>query len=248
MSHHVVAYQSNGGNAAYAQIDAVGGDIYQITDNNFIFPSDTIIYAAYVQGVDIDHARLNVPQLNQVFLPQLRPINPQSTIQSLPGLHVFYPRGLTVKGQQEVGIDGFNAGTTDTVNAFLFISDEALTPLPSGGTYKLRGKSTTTVTANKWTQLTTTWDTSLASGTYAVTGLTVHSSNGLVARLVLPQQVKRPGSLMISAIGNQQPRFFAEPNLGEWCRFPAYSLPTVEVFCLAADSSFDIFLEVVKVG
>ena len=122
-------------------------------------------------------------------------------------------------------------------------------PAPPGPIYSLFGTASTTLTVDNWSELTDlTWTNSLPQGTYSVVGLSVYSATAIAARLIIQNQVPRPGIVASDTFATVQSPMFSYGELGEWGRFESFVMPQVEVLATTADTAQTVVLQVIRVG
>ena len=102
---------------------------------------------------------------------------------------------------------------------------------------------------DNWSELTDlTWTNSLPQGTYSVCGLSVYSATAIAARLIIQNQVPRPGIVASADVTTTQEPMFSYGEMGEYGRFESFVMPQVEVLAHTADTAQSVVLQVIRVG
>lgn len=221
------------------------------SDTSFFVPAGTRIIAAYVgsaAGV-MTQARINSPGFLRQSYPQVRPLGAALLPGSDPNVAVFADRPPLYASSDLMGVDAESTGTTQ-VSAIIFAADK-VEPIPQGESFWIRSSWTTTaVTANAWSTLVGTGVLlpQLPDGVYAVIGLEHISAAGIAARLILPGQTLRPGTISGNAATNRTARAFYEGELGLMGTYQAFAPPSIEVFCTGADTVHTVALRLIKIA
>ena len=158
---------------------------------------------------------------------------------------------------EPVGLDAATAsvGGENLVAALWFM--DKLEPVPAGETFWLRFTSATALSALAWKVITPSFDQAFPAGTYAVVGLEFTSPGAVVARLVFPGSVLRPGvvaqpgTLAGATVGAARThRYFYDGTLGVFGTFQTSAPPSVEVFSINADAAAtqEGYLRVIRIG
>lgn len=119
---------------------------------------------------------------------------------------------------------------------FVLFADKVPTPLV-GKSFTCRATVANALVAGTWTPNTLVFDDQLPRGRYAVVGLRGISTSQICARLLIPGQPFRPGSmsgLLVTDIGHDMFRY---GNLGSWGEFEDVDNLTVETLANLADTA-----------
>lgn len=249
--HHTIAW-SNTSVSNTAEVDltpVTDAVIPQSASAHFLPQFDTPLVYIGAASVNLQRARLSTPTLNLVTTPFIRPINQALTFGMPQRVWDLSTSPLTLKGLEEVTLlVTQTGGAAQQVVASAGLMYQNI-PAPVGNQWCLRGTSSTTTVANAWTQITMTWNNSLPTGTFGIVGMQASSTTMIAARLICENQVPRPGVMGLQGLGNDTHELFrggGAENLGLWGKFHNYNMPLVEVLCTAADASFEIYLDVVR--
>lgn len=248
---HLLANTILIGQTVDTDVTPVTDSVFLIQNSHFVPQADCYVQMATAGSATLNRTRIITASLRIPSTPWLRPILEAAIPPNNPRLCDYRAGPLLLKALEEIEVAGTSGLASGTERFFsgLWVSDTlALQPIPAGNIVTMRGTSTTTVTANAWTQLTTTWQDTLPFGTYAIVGLTHQSANAQLARLVINGQLWRPGSLSVTALGNAGNRAFLKGGMGVWGTFRSVAMPIVEVLANAADASHEVYLDFIRTG
>lgn len=246
--HHVVAYH-NAALAAVADTDcnAITDLIIPVQNNHFLFQQDMYVQLGVSISATMQRAKLNAADLRQVTNPYLVPVNQAALPANNPNMADYRLNPLKLSKLEEVGL--LQTGTSAGEDAYgvLFVSPSpTIDAVPAGQTFSFRFTSTTAAVKAVWTALSATFQDTLPGGNYGVVGFEIQSTNMIAGRMILPNQMYRPGALGITSLANRGHEAFYKGRLGLWGRFTSTYLPVFEVLCNAADASFEGYIEIVR--
>lgn len=254
MFHCAAFFASLTISAVYQQLLAVAdGGLTRNSANLYIAPSNVVVLAAHVQGVTTSRAQIQAPSLRNIAYPEIYPVV-QSIRTALPdnaGYRIYKDRGPRLMLNEAFAVYCSENGTgASPTNAMLLLGDR-LIPAPQGPIITLVATTTIVLVDANWTLGTMAFETQLASGDYAVVGMSVIMDNANYARLLFPGATNmRPGCPVFDVYGDKDwIDAFRVGNFGLWGQFPFNNPPQIEVFGAAAGSTpGTILLDVVKVG
>jgi hypothetical protein len=243
--HLLPFYLATGSTTFPTTITGLTGDIIPINANtNYTYRNDLFVLAANCFGTNAKRSQISSPSINTVTPVQVFGVVTGATMVDTPSVSYFLSGPVRLPAVEEFKLQGNNSSGTTSLYGFMVVSDTVPVPQAAPGPYYvLHGSSTTTLSANTWTQLVMTWDQSISAKTeYYVVGMQSISSNGYLTRIWGPSQTFRPGCLAMSAFGQKSDPIFATPSLGNYFRFHPYSMPNVEHFSLGTEAQTDVFL------
>lgn len=235
---------------------AVDTDVTPVTDNviliqnsHWVFQNDMYLLAAAAMEATPARVRIVTPSLRIPSTPWLRPLITGAVAPNMPVLPDYRGNPLLLKALEETQILATSAIAMGNENftSLLFVGD-GVTPPPAGNIVTMRGTSTTAAVANKWSQITVTWQDTLPFGSYGIVGFQHQSTNAQAARLIINGQQWRPGALSVTALGNYSHPMFLKGGLGLWGTFRSVAMPLVEVLANAADATHELYLEFVRLS
>lgn len=245
---HLSAYTVALGATADTDVPVISDDVLPIT-NGHIFPSESLkLFQAYFSGVTVLRARLATPKFRQYGYSYIEPVNAALLPPNLPPLADYWDDPFTLEKEEELAIQATDSAVGPNNAYGLVWLGKGTTPAPLGDTYTIRGVPTGTAVASAWTTLTTAFDINLPQGVYAVVGARMESTNGIAFRLIFENQFYRPGWIMSASSGLNAYYRELRRRTGVWGYFRTNSLPRIQVLCNAADTTFVMYLDVIRVG
>lgn len=201
--------------------------------------------------------------LVQVYQPSMD-VTP-ANIHPLNVLPLPSPVGFYAGGEHAPRLragEAFSARATGMMDTVLVAwVGERGDPPPAGEAFLLRFAATVNVVEGAWARGSMTWqipspqgafDGFLPTGRYHVLGMSVWSStiNLYAARLVLPNQVHRPGAVVLLDGKRIPPPFQMDGSFGVWGWFEQEQPPQIEVFGTAPSGAVTLsgYVRVVRAG
>lgn len=134
---------------------------------------------------------------------------------------------------------------------------DKMEPIPAGDSYWVAFSVDVDVTAKTWSSAKTFTfldQTTLPAGRYAILGMQIYPADSdnpakaLVGRLVIPNEVMRPGALVLPSASARVPPMAYDGSLGVWGRFNAQQPLSMEILGAAttSDSKYYGYLHVVQ--
>lgn len=253
MPYHVAAYFESIDNTADTDINALGDGVLSIRSNQFVFPDKTQLLWAAAMSATLSRARLSQATFNVITRPYIRPIEQAAVPGDNPHFADYHSEPFEINPDEQLAIEATSgiAMGSENFTALIGIARGPLQPIPSGPIWTLRGTATTTLTANAWSDLTVTWNNQLPGRNFAVVGLQVQSTGCQAARLSFPEsgQVWRPGCIGMTSLANEVPSLFRKGNLGfVWGTFNGFAMPNVQVLSNSADTSEEIYMDIMPIS
>lgn len=225
-------------------------DSYFTIQNGHFLPQRviSIIYAA-AMGTLLTRSRISTPTLAVITSPFIRDISPALNVGNPQILANYSQDPLQVNPLEEVVMFQVDSAVTSESNAGVIGWLIQQSPQPAGNVYTIRGTAAATLVAGAWTNVgTITWQNQLPTGLYAVVGAVFFSAGCIAGRLILENVPYRPGGLGITSITGRTDPLFRFGNLGTWGQFHNYAMPQVEIASGSADTTEEIYLDLVKIG
>lgn len=227
----------------------VQDDIMSIINNHFQPQTDVQLVAAMALGTTLLRSRIVTPTLRQVSSPYIRPVNHANLPITLPGVADYRHNTLTLKALEEIQVLTTQSAAGPTVvNVGLLVADQPVTPAPNGNIVTMRGTGATTVTANAWTSCPITWADTLPAGRYACVGLQAAGATAILSRMVFNGQFFRPGCLAQTNVWDNGHPMFRMGNIGVFGYFDSTRMPTIQFLCDSADTSQEVYMDIVRIG
>jgi len=246
--HHTALYTASVASTAETDLAAAPDGILSIQNGHFLPQRNFQLWYAGAAGGILSRARVVTPSARQITTPFIRPVSVGADFGMPQRVDVMEAGPLDLKQGEEIAVFVTNTAVAATrTNAVLGLGIGAKTPV-AGQQFTLRGTSTTAATAAAWSLLSVTWQDVLPQGVYAVTGAEFVSATQICGRLIFEGSPWRPGAPGITGVGNAADPLFRYGGLGMWGQFTNYAYPNVEVACVAADASHEVYLDLVKIG
>ncbi len=247
--HHMLAWRESVAQDAEADIAPVTDGIWTIQTTHFLPQSDWFLQAIYEGSADPVRARLRTPSFRQITTPFIRPIGTAIVPTDDPNVADYRSNPLRFRGLEEIEfLAEHTAVGAAVVVGVAAVSRGALLNMPQGDVYTLRATSTTTLTAGAWTQAAQTFQDTLPQGIFSVVGGWIQGATAIAFRLIFEDQIDRPGGLGAAALGSRAAPLFRMGGLGIWGRFNSNRMPNVEILANAADTSAELYLDIIRVG
>lgn len=243
---HCIAFSASIAQNSVLQVDAIQDDVFTINSGRFLTQGNYSAYWGFGNSANLERARIAMPSFNPIAYPWLRHTNRPAVGIPQPNVTNYVRQPLRLPAKEYLAAQALQSGAGAEQVTIVLGVGTALQPNVPGDIFTIRGSSTTAVTANAWTSITTTWENDLEGGMYQVVGMRHVSANAHAARLISQYQVERPGTVSVRANSWRQDPIFEPGVLGKYVDFESDSFPTIQVLAGAADASHEIFLSVVK--
>lgn len=243
---HVGAFTGSITNGALTQVNSLNDQILTIMNNQFLLSQDYQLLWAAALGTDLQRARWNQPSMRKIQLPYVRPIIGDSSVPNDPNIADYSDRSFRLRSKEFFSVDAIQDSAGAQQATVVFGISPGLRSAPPGNIYTLYGTGSTTLTANEWTDVPITWENDLEGGHYAIVGGVVVSATGIAYRWIHQSQPLRPGGLCVGDNNERTADLFQRDTLGTWLEFESDVLPNLQVLSSAADTSQEIYLNVVQ--
>jgi hypothetical protein len=247
--HHVSANYGTVAQTAEIDLPAITDSYFTIQNSHFLPQRTSKILFAASMGTLLTRSRISTPTLAVITTPYIRDISPALNAGN-PQIFCNYSQDpLQVNPLEEVVVYHVDSAATSESNCSILGWDMGAAPQPAGTVFTIRGTGAGTLAAGAWTNCgTITWQNQLPTGLYAIVGAVFQSAGCIAGRLVLENTPWRPGGLGIVTITNRTDPLFRMGNLGIWGQFHNYAMPQVEFLSSSADTTEEIYLDLMKIG
>ncbi len=257
MSTHLSAWFQSVDQAALGRINFVqDGILTPSGTQRFLVPSDyRWLHWIAALGLNITRAQLVTPSLdvrrmNLEIIPRVEGAV-AFELTSLQAMQL--PRPLELRASEtmeaQTGEDGAGATAQYMIAA---LGPQSLPAMPAGEIRMVRATGTTTLTANVWTTVPLTLDTSLEPGRYRLVHFVPNSATGICARAIITGQNYRPGMPCTPGAEDVAMDFNQESmeklgfyDMGE---FTHINVPSMQFLASAADTAERVFLYIIRTG
>jgi hypothetical protein len=202
----------------------------------------------FALGATISQAQVTSPSLRRGLLFDVAPINIGAEPVNRPYMHDLFRNPIPLvpsEGLQVRVAEGAAGAERETVLAWL--QSEFEEPA-SGEIMTVRATSTTTLTADVWSLCNLTLSQQLEAGRYQIVGMKATSAGAVAARLVLPGSEFRPGVIAGDSLGDVSIVNQRYGNHGVFGEFEHTFVPAVEFLSGSADTTEEVYLDIIKVA
>jgi len=246
--HHTLCNFVALANVADTNVPPIQDGIMAIANNHWLPQRDyDLIYAA-TMAVTLDRTRLVSPTNRQITIPFVRPTIAALSPPTDPNVADYRKNPFRLRALEEFAFESTDTAAGPNNHYVVSGLQTAFEPMPVGNVFTLRGTSTTAAVAATWTQITVTWADILPAGTYAIVGLDVVSATPVAARLILENQIERPGAIGNALVGSRNHEMFYKGGLGVWGRFKSTRMPIVEIVNDGVIAVHTVYLDMIRVA
>jgi hypothetical protein len=248
---HLSAFQASIANGSVLiQINAEPDAILPASGLGLLSSGLTHLHAIGFVGATLVRGQFQAPSLRDYGNLDVEPINLGTTWESPPRLRDFSMRPIPLAQSEEWDMFAANSGAGNaTENGFLWSSDRRLDPFPPKKIVQVRWTAAATLTANTWSLIQLTLSQPLYPGMYALVGSHMKSATALAHRFVPagnPQGAAwRPGGMSVQAVDSLDHPGQRQGLWGKWLDFTNTTVPQMEVFATAADTSEEGIIDLV---
>lgn len=256
MATHMAAWFENIDQATLGRINTVQDDVLTPSGTDrFLVPREyNHIHWAFATGAAISGARIVTPSL-EVSKSDLD-INPfqdgsDKLDRNFPPLWI--PRRfIELDPSESIEVQTSEDGATTTQQAFVVLGTAENAPMPTGNIRSIRLTGTTTLTADQWTSVILTPESSLEAGRYTMVHFMPFGVNVVAARWLPQGGGFRPGMWGSAAASPAQ--FKWDPSLWHmlgWfamLEFTHIDLPQIQYFATEADTAQTVQMYAIRTG
>lgn len=257
MPTHMLAFFETIDQVALGRINTVQDDVLTPSgDDRFLVPAlYNWIHWGFATGANLSQARIVTPRLEtQKSDLDIIPHGDGSDLLLKASPSIWIPPRfieLDVSEGLEVQTSEDGAGATSQ-QAFIVLGTQQNEPMPAGDIRSIRLSGTTTLTADQWTSVTLTPESTLEAGTYMMVHFMAHGVSALAARWLPNGGGFRPG--MFASSGASPAQFDWNASLWKdlgWfsmLEFTHVTLPQIQYFATAADTVQTVQMWAVRTG
>lgn len=197
-------------------------------------------------GDNITQAQLSSPSLRRLANIDVEPYDDLAEPGSPPNLYDIFSSPRPLDPTEQLNAKVINSASEYSTCLVWFVSGP-MAPV-TGPIFTVRCTNSTALTAYAWTNKPLTFSQTLPMGRYQVVGMRARSDGLLAARLVMTGYSWRPGCIGHDAVVDQDNDVFRGGRLGVWGEFEHDTPPTVDFLSVSADSSQEVYLDLIKVA
>jgi len=262
MAFHTVVFTSsttNSGATTFVQLNFKADVIVPTLNNGLQVPKQLNRFGFIgALGTSLTNVRAQTPAFLPFPWPSFAPTNRGTGFESPPRMTDLFKNPLPMNPTDELDIYiAQNSGGAETEYAFVSLTDGMLAPAPVGRFFTVHASGTTTVTAGAFTSCQLTFDQAIPAGLYAVIGARAYSATGLAFRLAPAMEpLWRPGGLATKAYDQMDPPaqrgYIYDGQVvapwGVWMTFYQNVPPQLDIFCTAADTAQEAWLDLIQLN
>jgi len=248
---HLSAFQSSIANGSVLiQIAEIPDAILPASGSGLLSAGLSHLHAIGFVGATLVRGQFQAPSLRDYGNMDIEPVNIGTAWESPPRLRDFSQRPVPLAMSEEWDLFAANSGAGAVVeNGFLWSSNGVLDPFPAKKIVQIRWTAAVTLTANAWSLIQLTLAQPLYPGMYAIVGSHMKSATALAHRFVPAGnptgQSWRPGGISIQAGDSLDHPGQRQGLWGKWLDFTNVTVPQMEVFATAADTSEEGIIDIV---
>lgn len=257
MGQHLAAWFESIDQAALGRITVLQDDVLTPSDTDrFLVPDDyNFIHWGFATGVNISQARIVTPSLEVAKSDlDILPIGDGADLLTISQPAIWIPRRpvrLEPSESIEVQTSEDGSGAT-TQQAFVSLGSAEMGPMADGEIRSVRATGTTTLTADTWTSVTLTLESTLEAGRYQLVHFAPFGATVVAARFLPQGGGFRPGMYGFGAASPAQFDFPTDPwdRLGWYnmLEFTHITIPQIQYFATAGDTAQTVQMYVIRTG
>lgn len=248
MPFTLVAFMESQAAGTLVNVAGLADPHVRVSGDDVWVPAALPMLAAYevLSAADISAARIESPTLRTLTPIDVVPFDMAIEPESPPKVVYQGHSPKTVGGTEALnlkvttGAIGYSAG-------LMWLCDGALAPV-AGEIFTVKCTADTTLTAYAWTNAALTFAQTLPSGRYQVVGMRAKSAGLIAARLVFPGYAWRPGCPGCDAYNDIECTEFRAGRMGVWGEFDHDVPPTIDFLSASADTSEEVWLDLIKIA
>lgn len=240
-------YESTTGAVTLTKIDALADPHIRVSGDDIWVPEALPTLAGYmVLTANGTRARLESPTLRTLVPIDVAPLN-LATEPASPPVCVLQPHAPKPVGGGEALNLLVTATAANKIVGLVWFADGPISPA-AGEIFTVKATASQTLTAYSWTNGALTFTETLPSGRYQVVGMRAKSAGLIAARLVFPGFAWRPGCIGCDAYSDIDAPEMRLGKMGVWGEFDHDLPPTVDFLSISADTSEEVWLDLIKIA
>lgn len=251
MFHLLAGYANDVASGAVdTQVNVVADPTVTLSSGKFMLPTPKQVLWGWVGGTSLVRAKIDTPSYQNWALPYIDPVDGDGPGGDEPALYVPEESGIIIPGQEfaAVQVSRAVAAAADVFWA-LALGDRYPTPVKRPNMFTVYATGAVVTSGEGvWASGQLTFSRSLPDGIYEIMGMHALGTNLLLARLIFPAEVQRPGVIAVTGASQDIYRFFRYGNFGSFGRFRNTNPPQLEVLGTGVTTTQDVMFELVKVG
>ena len=257
MGTHLAAWHEVIDQAVLGRITTVQDDVLTPSGTDrFLIPNEyNYIHWGFATGLNLSRARIVTPSLEVMKSDvDMNPHADGNNLVTKASPSIWIPRRfIELVPSESIEVQTAEDGGGATAQqAFVMLGTQENQPMAAGNIRVLRLDGTTTLTANQWTSVTLTPESSLEAGRYQLVHFMLSGVSPIAARFLPQGGGFRPGMFCSAAASPAQ----FDWNSSLWhmlgwfnmLEFTHITLPQIQVFAQAADTVQTVHAYVIRLG
>lgn len=250
MKHLIALTGSIAASQTNTPLTPVNDTLLATRGNTLVADQKYSIRRAFLTGLNLTEARLNIPSLRAITLPRLYPVNSELYPVDDPPMIQYEDRGPEALATEGIGVDvstDATAADPHRIHSLLWLGN-SLEPAPRLPIYTLKASLAATVTTGNWINATPTFVDDLPAGKYALVGADIYGAGVVAARFSFPGFTMRPGILCQQVVGEFMQNEQRFGNNGLFGVFSNNALFTVDILGVTGASAQTCYFDLQKIG
>lgn len=236
MKQHLLAFggAAQDYSAGNVTVPVIADSLIRIVSNVLQLTDDWKAIWSWFGGVGLSKVRVNSAGNRAMGYPNLMPIQIAAVAGDNPPINDMRDYPLIFNAGENVSIQATNAAAQATVGVLAICSDTPNYNINGVGLRKVRFTASVTSLAYGWSSAgNIVLDDDLEYGVYGIFGMQVYEGDAIAARLLLKNQVERPGVICGQAATDRPPAI-NYGGLGLMGTFETLTPPFIESLHIAA--------------
>ena len=247
--HWLVGYEESQDSAVLVNVAGLADDSVNVQGDDIRVPREfDMIGAVYGLGVNITQARVLAPSLRDLVNLDIAPLDVSAEPTPRAGFYDLFENPVQLTPGENMRFQAAEGGASAQIsNGGIWLVDGPAVRV-QGAIHTVRVTGVTTLGAEAWSSVPLTFDQILPQGDYQLVGARMISATGKLCRFIIPGVAHRPGMVCYDAVGDQEDPIFRNGKLGVWAEFNNVQSLQAEVFAVAADTTQEGFLDIIKIA
>ena len=253
---HMAAWFENIDQATLGRINTVQDDVLTPSGaDRFLVPAEyDHIHWAFATGANLSGARIVTPSLEVMKSDlDINPFQDGSDLLEKIAPSIWVPRRfIPLVESESIEVQTSEDGATTTQQAFVVLGTRENEPMAAGPIRSVRFTGTTTLTADQWTSVTLTPESSLEAGRYQLVHFMMTGVTAIAARFLPQGGGFRPGMSCSAAASPAQFHYATSiwHQLGwfNMLEFTHNTIPQIQVFATAGDTAQTVQAYIIRLG
>ena len=262
MAFTLIGFHEKVSAPSLTKITALDDQHIRVSGDDIVVPELNKIIGALFMSPNMKAGELSSPSLRRMWLEDMLPFLQSDALPTTQAVDEggtatyniprndyfadFTGNPLVLEQSEKLNALVNNNGNDEENVVLVWLSDGKNAPI-KGDIHRIKATVSETLEPYKWSNGALTFEQTLPAGKYAVVGMKAKSDTLIAARLVFVGESWRAGVLGQKAYSDDRPVIFEKGNLGSFGQFEFDQPPTVDFLASGADTSEEIWLDLVQV-